>query len=98
MDKTELMTSINRYVELYYDVELNDDNFISEIASIRAKNSDQMLDEYWTEYEKLTLGSTNELDDVPTKKRAAPAPSSEKEENAIDKEDSVEVYFRGVKF
>jgi len=81
MDKTELMTSINRYVELYYDVELNDDNF-----------------EYWTEYEKLTLGSTNELDDVPTKKRAAPAPSSEKEENAIDKEDSVEVYFRGVKF
>jgi len=99
MDKTELMTSINRYVELYYDIQLNEDNFLTEIKNIRENNSDDMLDEYWAEYKNMTFGSVEEPGDKPKKQHTVSTPVKDAEEkDDSNSEATVEVYFRGVKF
>ena len=55
MNLTELQSSIKRYVQLYYDVSIdeNDEYFSRKIIRLFQENSDSALEEYWQEYIEL---------------------------------------------
>lgn len=52
MNTNELISSIKRYVEVYYDVVLDDkdESFSQKVIQIFQTNDDPLLEEYWEEY------------------------------------------------
>ena len=61
MNKSELISSIKRYVHLYYDVEVDetDVSFNKDIVNLFLDHDDSVLEEYWDEYKKLENGETD---------------------------------------
>jgi len=55
MNLTELESSIKRYIQLYYDVSIdeNDEYFSRKMIRLFQENSDSTLEEYWQEYIEL---------------------------------------------
>jgi len=105
MNKSELITSVTRYVNLYFqDVSLNSDDkqFDDIFYKLVSENSeDEMLIEYWEEYEKLIGSALKKSKSKPKSLASTSSHSDYIAENTAGsetEETEIEIFFRGHKF